>query len=111
MYELGEVRVRAEAITQTKGLAQTTNSLMKIAREDIPAQNTLADDALSRICGLLVVVEYTNVLPFTYFSDQEPSTGGALDYPLELETRRRDTPGVASIILADRKFRSLQAVH
>ena len=90
---------------KAKALAQTSDSLLKIAREDIPARVTLEDDAMSRIYAMLVAFEYVNILSFAYFSEQEPSTGGALDYLLELETRRRDTPGVAFIILADRKFR------
>ena len=97
--------MRAEVITQTQGLAQTTDSLMKIAKEDIPARVTLEDDALSRIYAVLVAFEYVDILSFAYFSNREPSTGGALDYLLEMEQRRRDTPGVAFVILADRKFR------
>ena len=59
----------------------------------------------NRIYAMLVAFEYVHILSFAYFSDREPSTGGALDYLLETEQRRRDTPGVAFIILADRKFR------
>ena len=89
VFELSEVRVRAEVITQTQKLAQTTDSLMKIAKEDIPARVTLEDDALSRIYAMIVAFEYV------------PSTGGALDYLLEMGQRRRETPGVTFIILAD----------
>ena len=64
VYELGEIRVRAGFITQSQGLSQTSDSLLKIAREDRPARVTLEDDAMSRIYAMLVAFEYVNILSF-----------------------------------------------
>ena len=95
-HELGEIRVRAEVTTQTQGLAQTTDSFMKISKEDTVARITLEDDGLSRIYEMFVPLEYVDVLSFANFSAREPSTGGALDYSLELKTADETHQGLLS---------------
>ena len=102
-YELGEIRLRAENIVQTTGIAPKTELLLKVARVDSPAS---VDDALSRIHAYLVALEYAGQLSYADFRKTAGGhTGGALTYIRELETRRRETPGLAFIINVDRKIR------
>ena len=105
-YELGEIRLRAENVVQTTGIAPTAELLLKVARVDSPASVTCEDDALNRIHAYLVALEYAGQLSFADFRKTAGGhTGGALTYIRELETRRRETPGLAFIINVDRKIR------
>ena len=78
----------------------------KVARVDSPASVTCEDDALNRIHAYLVALEYAGQLSYADFRKTAGGhAGGALTYIRELETRRRETPGLAFIVNVDRKIR------
>ena len=105
-YELGEVRLRSEIITQSSGVAANADLLLKVARVDEPVCVTCEEDAIHRIHALLVSLEYVGQLAYGDFRGAQGSrTGGSLSYLRELEHRRRETPGLRFIVAVDRKIR------
>ena len=77
---------------------------MRLASEDMPVDVTLEEDAMARIYAFFVTLEYLNLMSFSWYNFTNHS-GGTLDFLVELEERRRETPGVNFILLADKKFR------
>lgn len=107
-YALGEIRLKSEHIAQKGGLASSAEQLLRAAREDIPAIITMEDDAVNRITAFYIALEYQGHCKFSYFSGSPESkdiNGGPLTFLKELETRRRETPGLQYILLVDRCFR------
>ena len=107
-YELGEVRLRSEYIAQKGGLASSAEQLLRAAREDIPATVVAEDDAINRITAFYIALEYQGHCKFAFFAgsaEKDNLTGGPLTFIKELETRRREAPGVHYIVLVDRRFR------
>ena len=57
---------------------------------------------MNRIHALFMVLEYVNVVSYAkYKRDGDTHVGGSLDYLAELERRRRNTPGLQFLLLAD----------
>ena len=105
-YELGEIRLRSETIVQTSGLAQTPEHLLQVAKIDQPVSVSMEEDAVSRIHALYMTLEYLGVVGFELLSSASgTSHGGPLTYMQELEKRRRETPGLAFVVIADKKIR------
>ena len=101
-YRLGEIRLRSEDVVQKPGLSPTAEMLLKISQEEVPASVTAEDDATNRIHALFMALEYVNVVSYAkYKRDGDTHVGGSLDYLAELERRRRDTPGLQFLLLAD----------
>ena len=107
IYQLGEIRLRSEVIIQKSGLAPTAEHLLRIAKLDEAASVGSEEDALARLHAFFVTLEYLGVCGYSRFhlSDTGEWKGDALDYLLELENRRRDTPGLPYIVNVDRKIR------
>jgi hypothetical protein len=112
-YELGEVRLKSEKITQSAGLARTPELLLKIAKIDEAATVTMEEDALNRIYAFWIALEYTGHCSFTWFKEERHPTsdklmsvtGGPLNFLQELESRRRETHGLRFLVLIDKKVR------
>ena len=105
-YRLGEIRLRSEDVVQKPGLSPTAEMLLKISQEEVPASVTAEDDAINRIHALFMALEYVNVVSYAkYKRDGDTHVGGSLDYLAELERRRRDTPGLQFLLLADERIR------
>ena len=101
-YDLGE---ESENVVRSTGFTRTPEMLMRLAWEDMPVNVTLEEDAMARIYAFFVTLEYLNLLSFSWYSfTNGVHSGGTLDYLMELEERRRETPGVNFILLADRSF-------
>ena len=80
--------------------------LLKIRQEEVPASVTAEDGAINRIHALFMALEYVNVVSYAkYKRDGDTHVGGSLDYLAELERRRRDTPGLQFLLLADERMR------
>ena len=61
---------------------------------------------MNRIHALFMALEYVNVVSYAkYKRDGDTHVGGSLDYLAELERRRRDTPGLQFLLLADERMR------
>ena len=107
-YELGEIRLRSDHIAQRGGLASSADQLLRAAREDLPALVTLEDDAVNRIHAFYIAMEYQGHVKYAHFEgspDNDNVYGGPLTFLKELETRRREVPGLSFIVLVDRRFR------
>ena len=79
---------------------------MRLASEDMPVNVTLEEEATARIYAFFVTLENLNLMSFSWYNlTNGVHSGGTFDCLMELEERRRDTPGVNFILLADKKFR------
>ena len=105
-YRLGEIRLRSEDVVQKPGLSPTAEMRLNISQEKVPASVTTENDAINRIHALFMAIEYVNVVACAkYKRDGDSLVGGSLDYLAELERRRRVTPGLQFVQLADEHMR------
>ena len=105
-YVLGEIRLRSGDVVQKPGLSPTTEMLLKISQEEVPASVTAEDDAMNRRNALLMALQYVDVVSYAKCKrDGDTHVGGSLDYLAELERRRRDTSGLQFLLLADERMR------
>ena len=102
-YHVGEIRTRFETITQRSGMAKkSADDLIKLAKEDEPAQVATSEEVMDRLFALFVALECTNICPFTVLA-------GTVRYIKELEKFRHDHTGMAALVLADRLLRGKAA--
>ena len=101
-YHVGEIRTRVETITQRSGMAKSADDLIKLAKEDEPAQVATSEEVMDRLFALFVALEYTNICPFTVLA-------GTVRYIKELEKFRHDHPGMTALVRADRLLRGKAA--
>lgn len=105
-YELGEIRVRSETITQKAGFMPNADDLLRLSREDVQASVTNEEDVMARIHAFLMTLEYLNICAYSVAS-------GTVRYLKELEDFRKDCPGLSLLVRADklirRKVAELQA--
>ena len=106
VHRLGEVRLKSEEIIQKQSFSSTCDILLHVSREDILACVGEEEDAVNRITALMMAFEYLGILSYSRFTHNNGSlVGGALDYLAELDRRRRATPGLQFIVLADERIR------
>ena len=98
-YEVGEMRFRSETIAQKTGLAPTADRLVKMARIDEAIVAVSSEEELmDRLNGFFVALEYLVVCEFSV-------KDGPITYIKELQAFRRETPGLAFLVQADKLFR------
>ena len=105
-YDIGELRVKADKIVKKGGLSKTTEALLKVSQDSVPAVVSLDEDAVHRIQAFYIALEYLGHVRYGYFEgkpDDNNVTGGPLTFLRELEIRRKETPGVEFVILVDKK--------
>ena len=105
-YDFGEVILQSENVIGSTGFTRMPEMPMRLASEDVPVNVALEDDAMARIYAFFVTLEYLNLMSFSWYTlTNGVHSGGTLDYLMELEERRRETPSVNFILLSDTKFR------
>ena len=98
-YEVGEMRLRSESIAQKTSLAPTADHLVKMARIDEAIVAVSSEEELmDRLNGFFVALEYLVVCEFSV-------KDGPITYIKELQAFRRETPGLAFLVQADKLFR------
>ena len=98
-YEVCEMRLRSETIAQKTGLAPTADRLVKMARIDEAIVAVSSEEELmDRLNGFFVALEYLVVCEFSV-------KDGPITYIKELQAFRRETPGLAFLVQADKLFR------
>ena len=78
-------------IITKQSYSHTSELLLQVSKEDLPAYVRTEDDVVNRIVALLMTL--------AHFLNGSP-VGGALCYLAELERRSRATPGLQFIVLA-----------
>ena len=105
-YHIGEIRLRSEKIVQRSGFSRSADLMLQVSTTDEPATVCSETDAVNRITAFFIALEYVGVLAFDKKRvTNGTTTGGALDYLTLLERKRRETPGLQFVILADETFR------
>ena len=93
------MRLRSETIAQKTGLAPTADHIVKMARIDEAIVAVSSEEELmDRLNGFFVALEYLVVCEFSV-------KDGPITYIKELQAFRRETPGLAFLVQADKLFR------
>ena len=98
-YEVGEMRLRSETIAQKTGLAPTADYLVKMSQiDEAIVAISCEEEFMDRLNGFFVALEYLVVCEFSVKE-------GPISYIKELQAFRRETPGLAFLVLADKLVR------
>ena len=88
-------------------VSRNANNLLKISEEEVSPSVDSEEDAINRITALFVAMEYLGVIAYSLLKYSEGTPiGGALSYLGELDKRRRQTPRLKYILLADAGIKS-----
>ena len=93
------MRLRSEAIAQRTGLAPTADYLGKMSQiDDAVVAISSEEELMDRLNGFFVALEYLGVCEFSVKE-------GPILYINELLAFRRETPGLAFLVFADKLVR------
>ena len=79
-------------------MAKSADDLIRISKEDEPGHVADSEEVMNRLLALFVALEYNNICPFSVMS-------GSSRYIKELELFRKEQPGMAALLKADKLIR------
>ena len=102
-YEVGEIRTRSETIAQKTGLAPSADQLVKLCKVDeISSSVATEEEVFQRLHAFFMAMEMLNICAFT-------SGDGPVRYINELQKYRKVSPGISTLLRADKLIRQMVA--
>jgi hypothetical protein len=95
-YEVGEMRVRTDTISQKRGLVTGAEALLKLSKEDV-LKDVVAteEEVVYRLNAFFMALEMLNICSYS-----------VPDWPIrdmkELASFRKETPGLAALLRVDK---------
>jgi hypothetical protein len=98
-YEVGEMRVRSDTISQKSGLAMSAEALLKLSKEDV-LKDVVAteEEVVYRLNAFFMALEMLNICSYSV-------PDGPIRYMKALASFRKETPGLAVLLRVDKLIR------